>query len=244
MTFRYLKIACLGLVVSFFWGCVRYHPQPISAERTLEDFEARRLDTPELKNHLLAVQAVKEWPPESWGLKSLTLAAFYYHPDLDVARAQWGAARAGRITAGERPNPVLAPMLGYNSTTPVGEVTPWIPEIALEIPIETAGKRGIRISQAKDLAEAARWNILSVAWDIRSRLRRTLLDLYSAQETESLLVKQQDFQAENVRLLELEYGVGEVSAADVTQARIALDHSRLATLEVFQKKIEARIHLA
>jgi len=244
MTYRFLKIACLGLMVLFFWGCVRFHPKPVSAERVLEDFEGRRLDAPELKNHLLAGQAVKEWPPETWDIKTLTLAALYYHPDLDVARAEWGVAQAGRITAGERPNPTLNPLLGYNSTSPVEEVTPWIPEIALEIPIETAGKRGIRISQARHLSEAARWNILSVAWEVRSRLRQALLDLYMAQETESLLAKQQEIQAENVRLLELQLGIGEVSAYEVTQARIAFDNSRLAALEASKQKAEARIRVA
>jgi hypothetical protein len=34
------------------------------------------------------------------------------------------------------------PLIGYNSTTPAVEVTPWIPEISLEAPIETAGNRG------------------------------------------------------------------------------------------------------
>ena len=34
---------------------------------------------------------------------TLTLAAFYFHPELDVARAQWAVAEAARITAGERP---------------------------------------------------------------------------------------------------------------------------------------------
>jgi len=244
MTDRFLKISYLGLIFLFFCGCVRFHPKPVSAERVLEDFEGRRLDAPELKNHLLAGQAVKEWPPETWDIKTLTLAALYYHPDLDVARAEWGVAQAGRITAGERPNPTVNPLLGYNSTSPVEEVTPWIPEIALEIPIETAGKRGIRISQARHLSEAARWNILSVAWEVRSRLRQALLDLYMTQETELLLAKQQEIQAENVRLLELQLGVGEVSAYEVTQARIAFDNSRLAALEASKQKAEARIRVA
>ncbi|MGA2586408.1 MAG: TolC family protein [Candidatus Aminicenantales bacterium] len=244
MTHRLWRIVSLGLIVTFFWGCVRYQPKPVSAARVLEDFEARRLDAPELKNHLFAARVVSEWPPASWDLKALTLAALYYHPDLDVARAQWGAALAGRISAGERPNPTVTPMIGYNSTTLVSEITPWIPEIALQIPIETAGKRGIRISEARHLSEAARWSIFSVAWDVRSRVRQGLLDLYTAQETETLQTKLLDIQSENVRLLELQFGVGEVAAFDVTQARIALANNRLAALETSKQKAQARIRLA
>jgi outer membrane protein TolC len=204
----------------------------------------RTLDAPELRNFLLTKQGLKEWPPQSWNLHALTLAAFYYHPDLDVARAQWGVAQAGRITAGERPNPTGSVLMGYNATTPVSEVTPWIPEAALEIPIETAGKRGYRISQAQHLSEAARLNIFSVAWEVRSRLRQAFLDLYAAREMESLFNRQQSIQVENVRILEAQLAVGEVSPAEVTLARIALDNSRLAALDAANQSVSARVHLA
>ena len=225
-------------------GCVRYHPQPISAGRSLDDFEARGLDSLELKEFFQARQAAETWPLDSWDLRSLTLAAFYYHPDLDVARAQWGVAKAGIKTAGERPNPSLGGLLGYNSTTLVSEVTPWIPEIVLDIPIETAGKRGIRVRETRHLSEAARLNILSVAWGVRSRLRTALLELYAARESEYLLAKQHDLQSENVRLLELQLAAGEVSAYDVTQAHISLASSRLAALEAARESAEARVRLA
>jgi outer membrane protein TolC len=244
MTHRIWKIAGLGLLCAALGSCIRYQPKPVAADRVLENFEERRLDAPDLMNHLVANHVVQDWPPPVWNLKTLTLAALYFHPDLDVARAHWGVAEAGRITAGERPNPTFNPLIGYNSTSPVSEVTPWIPEVALEIPIETAGKRGIRIAQARDLSDVARWNILSVAWSVRSGVRQGLLDLYAAQEMEALLVEQKDVQAENVRLLELQLGVGEASAYDVTQARIALDSSRLAALEASKQKAEARVHLA
>jgi outer membrane protein TolC len=241
---RLRQVFYLYFIILLAAGCVRFQPKPIIASKVLEDFEARRLDAPELRNFLLTKQGLKEWPPQAWTLHALTLAAFYYHPDLDVARAQWGVAQAGRITAGERPNPAGSVLVGYNSTTPVSEVTPWIPEAALEIPIETAGKRGYRISQARHLSEAARLNIFSIAWEVRSRLRQALLDLYSAREMESLFNRQQSIQVENVRILEAQLAVGEVSPAGVTLARIALDNSRLAALDAANQSVSARVHLA
>jgi cobalt-zinc-cadmium efflux system outer membrane protein len=239
-----LRILVLVLMSFLAASCIRFHPKQITAAQSLADFENRRLDDDMFIIFLQAHQAAKEWPPESWDLKSLTLAAFYYHPDLDVARAQWGVAQAGLITAGGRPNPSLSGLLGYNSTTPVSEITPWIPEIVLDIPIETAGKRGFRISQARHLSETARLNILSVAWGVRSRLRQALLELYAAQESGALLAKQQDIQSENVRLLELRLAVGEASPYEVTQARIARDNSLLAALEAARQSAEARVRLA
>ena len=238
------KVFCLCLIVFLAAGCVRFQPKPITASKVLDDFETRQLDAAELRDFLQAKQGLKEWPPKSWDLHALTLAAFYYHPDLDVARAQWGVAQAGRITAGERPNPTGSILVGYNATTPVSEVTPWIPEAPLEIPIETAGKRGYRISQARHLSEAARLNIFSVAWEVRSRLRQAFLDFYAARETESLINRQQSVQSEIVRILEGQLAVGEASSYDVTQARIALANSRLAAIDAALQRSQARIRLA
>jgi outer membrane protein TolC len=173
----------------------------------------------------------------------LTLVALFYHPDLDVARAQWAAAEAARITAGERPNPTLSVLMGYDSTSPVSEVSPWIPEAALEIPIETAGKRGYRIAQARHLSDAARLAILSTAWDVRSRLRQAYYDYFAARESATLLAAQMDIQTENVRILEAQLAIGEAAPADVTQARLALGSSRLAASDAVREKELARIRL-
>jgi cobalt-zinc-cadmium efflux system outer membrane protein len=239
-----LKIVGLAVVVAAAAACVRFQPKPIPPVEAIEDFEARRLDAPELKDFLLRNQDAKDWPPAAWDLKSLTLAAFYYHSDMDVARAQWGVARGGRITAGERPNPSLNPVVGYNATSPRSEVTPWIPEISLEIAIETAGKRGYRIAEARSLSEAARWNILSAAWEVRSRLRGALLEAYASGKREALRTEARKLQTETVRLLELQKDAGEVSVYDLTQARLALDGSRLAAIEAARAKEEAMARLA
>jgi outer membrane protein TolC len=225
-------------------SCIRFQPKPISPAQVTRDFETRALNDQGLEEFLKKNQLVAKWPLDSWDLKSLTMAAFYFHPDLDVARAQWAVSRAGVITAGERPNPSLNLAPGYNSTTPVSLVTPWIPTVNLDIPIEIAGKRGYRISQARHLSESARLNITAVAWQVRSRLRRAMLGLYASQETEARLSQQQVIQAENSKLLELQQSAGEVSAYEVTQARIALDNVSLAALDTSRQRAEARVLLA
>jgi len=240
----YRPAATLCLLVLFAAGCVRYHPKPITAAQTVEDFEARRLDSADITKQLGSLPGIGTWPPPSWDLRAFTLAAIYYSPDLDVARAQWGTAQAGRITAGERPNPAASILVGYNSTSPVSEVTPWIPEAALEIPIETAGKRGYRIAEAQHLTESARLNILSVAWDVRSRLRQAFLDLFSARETEKLQNAQLSYQAESLKILEAQWAEGEASFYDVAQARIAHDGTKLAALDAAERSARALIALA
>ena len=232
-------VVCVSLAAG---SCIRYRPKPIVPASLLSDYQARTLDGGEVSKFLRDRGAVAEWPPGSWDLRALTLAAFFYSPDLDIVRAQWSAAKAGRITAGERPNPTLSGLLGYNSTTP--EASPWIPEIALDIPIETAGKRGYRILQARNLSEAAQLNILSAAWDVRARVRRAFLGLYEARERGTLLQRQLDYQEETVHILEAQVRVGEAAPFDLAQARIARDNTRLAQLDATAAFAAARFDLA
>lgn len=225
-------------------SCVRYHPLPISPDQSLEDFQARRLDDAELADFVSGRDETTAWPPEGWTLRDLTLAAFFFSPSLDVARAQWAVARGGVITAGGRPNPTLSGGAGYNATTPAGEATPWIPEVSLDLPIDIAGKRGIRVDAARQRSEAARLNLFGAAWQVRSRVRQAFLGLYLAQQTDSLLARQREIRLESLDLLEKQRAVGEVSPAVVTQARVALAQSRVAALDATQAEVKARSALA
>ncbi|MBP7794865.1 MAG: TolC family protein [Candidatus Saccharicenans sp.] len=237
-----LTLTVLFLATSF--SCVHYQARPITVQKSLADFEERRLDSPELGQFLIANHEVDSWPPEVWDLKSLTLVAFYFNPQLDTARAQWAVARAGRVTAAQIPNPVIGPKIGYNSTTPRDLITPWIPEVSLDIPIEVASKRGLRISEARHLSDAARYNILAAAWQVRSTLRQSLLDLYISEKKLSFLDEQIRIQKELVELMELRKAAGEVSGYELTQARLALETSQLDLIEAQKMVRQAKVNLA
>ncbi len=179
----------------------------------------------------------------AWNLKQLTLVAFYYQPALAEARAQLLAAQAAKITAGERPNPTVSVTPGYDSQIP-GNFSPWLVPVSLDVPIETAGKRGKRIAEAEHLAEAARWNLVGTVWQVRSQIRAALLNFYSARETEALLARQEAAQSNVVQLLEGQFAVGAVSSYEVTQARTALATTRLARQDAGGKANQARVELA
>src|SRR6266850_8276248 len=132
---RSLSLLVLAGLVA---GCVRFQPKPISSIRTADDFEARSLSDSGLRQFFETNHAAGDWPRHSWDLNALTMAAFYYQPSLDVARAQWGVAQAGLKTAAGRPNPVLSAVPGY-TLNPAAGVSPWIPLVSLYVPIETAG---------------------------------------------------------------------------------------------------------
>jgi outer membrane protein TolC len=116
--------------------------------------------------------------------------------------------------------------------------------VTFDLPIETAGKRGKRMAQAKQLAEAARWDFISVAWQTRSKVRAALLDLLLARENESLLTGQMLAQSNVVRLLEGQRAAGSVSDYDVTQARVTLEMTQLSRQDAVGQVDQARAALA
>jgi len=226
-------------------GCATFHNQPIKASDTALRFERRSLNNLEIKEFLEKNlhRRISPWPPAYWDFETLTLAAFYYHPDLDVARAKWGIAQAGIITAGARPNPVLGIDPTYNINALSG-VSPWIFDSVLNIPIETAGKRGYRISQAKHLSETARLNISFVAWQVRSRLRVRLLNFYAANRAQDILKRQLAIQEENVKVLKERLIQGEVSFPVFNQAQLSLNKTELSLHEAQKQNAQACVELA
>ena len=221
-----------------------YQARPLDPAKLAQSYEARTLDSAALRQFIQTSlgQDVSPWPPKSWSLKTLTLAAFYYSPDLDAARAKWGTAKAGMVTAAQRPNPTL--QLPFQHTTGSSGSSPWTFGLGLDIPIETAGKRGYRIAQAQQLSDAARFSIGNVAWQVRSRLRAQLLTLYAATQKIAILKQQIETQSQVVKMLEQRLAAGEASAADVNQQRIALIQSRTDLAQAQQQRGDARARVA
>lgn len=183
-------------------------------------------------------QQIEPWPPTAWDFDKLALAAFYYHPSIEVARAQWAVARGGEITAGQRPNPTLNLLPGYSSTTSIP--SPWLPFTWIDIPIETAGKRTRRRAQAAQLSEAARLNISTAAWQVRSALRASLVDLSLTGQKLALLQKQLSIQLEIAEVLEQQVAAGAISRSEELPYRIALQRTRLDLADAERLHTESR----
>jgi cobalt-zinc-cadmium efflux system outer membrane protein len=175
-------------------------------------------------------------------LRTLTLAAFYYHPDLDLARARWRQARAATITAGQIPNPTVGMDPEYITNTQ--GLAPWALGFVINFQIETAGRRGLRIDESEHLSRAARWDIAETAWQVRSRLRENLLELFHAEGLVSLLHHQQELREESLTVLEQRLAIGMVAEQEILQARISRDRSLLALQEAKKGLARARVDLA
>jgi outer membrane protein TolC len=243
---RSLNKLSTAVVLTFLLaGCARFHPQPLAPDKSAAQIEARRLDDPRLKKFLEenSSEQLSAWPKADWNLSELTLAAFYFHPSLEVARQQWLVAAAGIKTAGARPNPSVTVNPAYDTQIP-GNYSPWIVPVTFDLPLETAGKRSKRIAEAEHAAEAARWQFVSAAWQIRSSVRTSLQDSMMADRRAAVLQQQFATQTEIVRLLQQRLDAGEISRPELTTAQIALNKAQLDLSDAQSKKSDARSHLA
>jgi outer membrane protein, heavy metal efflux system len=205
-----------------------YDAKPIEPARLESSFAARNLEDAGLRNYMLGQGYPQNaLPIKQWGLRELSLTAYYFHPDLDVARAQWRAAQAAEITAGQRPNPGVSGTLEHHSNTD-GGISPWTYGISFAIPVETSGKRQARMDQATSLSEAARIEIGQSAWQVRSRLRDSLLEYQAALRQVSLLQLEVALHAEILQMLENRRQAGLASSIDVSNARLQLQKSQHA----------------
>src|SRR5258708_36300371 len=107
---RFIATGLFALVL--LTGCApyKYQAAPISPLALAHTLQARSLDDPDLRSWMqqAAEYQPSSWPLQTWELNALTLATFYFNPDLDVARANAAAAETPTRTAAMKPNPPVS----------------------------------------------------------------------------------------------------------------------------------------
>lgn len=236
-------ISKLGLclfVASLLCSCAtrRYQPAPIVPTETASRLETRSLGDQGL--HAFVEKnvghAVAPWPPKTWDLTTLSLAALYLNPSLEAARARLEEVQAGIVTAGARPNPSLSVAPGVPS--------PYLFNLDFSVPIETADKRGHRIQAARSLDRAARFDLADSAWKVRSGVRAALLNYLVAARSLDLLHAQEKIRGDQAKILEQRLSVGEISRPEVDLVRIELSKAHLAINTLEGQLSEAKAALA
>src|SRR5260370_26338838 len=221
-------------------GCAarRYQPAPIVPRETASRLETRNLADPSLQAYVekSVGHAVAPWPPKTWDSATLYLAALYFSPALDAARARVAESQAAIVSAGARPNPSLSIKPGVPS--------PYLFNLDFSVPIETAGKRGHRIQTARSLDEAARFDLADSAWKVRSGVRIALLNYVLAARSLDLLRSEETLRGEQVNILQQRFSVGEIPRLEVDLARIELSKAHLAINTVEGQLAEAKAALA
>jgi outer membrane protein TolC len=229
-------------LLGFLWlaGCAvqRYHPAPIVASATAAQLESRSLADTGLRSfeEKKLGHPVSSWPPKTWNLQTLSLAALYFSPTLDVARGHVAAADAAIVTAGARPNP--------NFSIAPGVPSPYLLSLDFGVPIETAGKRGYRIQIARNLGEAARLDLADSAWTTLIGVRLAFLNYLVGSRNVELLRSEEKVRAEQISILEQVFSVGEIPRIDLDLARIELSKTLVAIRTAEGQVSEAKAALA
>lgn len=229
---RFASVA--GLLVCLLFtaaGCGfrTYEPKPLDPARTTAELTSRSLDAPALRDYLAQRGVpVDPWPRPDWTLAELTWVALYHAPELDIARSQVAVARAGEVTAAQRPNPALRLEGQHHSDTTPDKSSPWTIGMVLDLPIITGGKREARIAQAAAVSEGALLDLAAGAWLTRSRVQGRYIDYYGATNEARLARTEVAHRQEELALLDRRLERGFASATETAAARTRLAESRLA----------------
>jgi outer membrane protein TolC len=228
-------------------GCVKFQRVSLNPSQLYNEFNSRSLDSVGLKNFVEQNTGTTNivWPPDVWDFELLSLAALYFNPALESARASIKVAESAIITAGARPNPSINPVGGINSTALGQEgVNPWIPSMTVNIPIETANKRAYRIAVASNKTEISKLNVILTSWQIRSNVRSAYIELLDAHYKSNVLRQQLDI-LEKVRIaMENQLTAGEIKATEITPVLISLANTEIELGEAKRQYDEALPQLA
>lgn len=231
---------CMVLALA---ACASYKAEPIAPAQTAAALDSRSLDDPRLAQFIATVLPERAASgPGRWDLTTLTLAALYFHPDLDISRTRLALAKAGIKTASQVPNPTLS--LSPTVHGVMIDPSPYTVGFLVTFIIETFGKREKRIEQAQNLYQAARQDVSTASWEVRGRVRSNLLELWAAEGRLKLTERRLAVQTQLVALLERRFAAGESGALDVARERINLNQIQLAAREVERQRADARAKLA
>ncbi len=203
---RHLTAPALLLVAV---ACTRPPKADLDAARTLD---ALRHANPDLPSGDLAT--------------ALTTLAWTRHPDLEEAKAQLAAAKAGIQTAKALPNPAF----GFSVTKAEGVPQPWTLTYGLTFPIELGGKRRLRVKQARLRVEAAQLQVVDTAWKLRSGVRAALVDWQQAREASRAADREAALRAEVLKLQDRRLSLGEIGAPEHATSALEAQRSEAARL--------------
>lgn len=229
-----ITLACLAVALS---GCASYRAAPLDVARSAARFDQRSLDDARLDQFITALGG-RRTTDQGWDVDSLTLAALYFHPDMDLAYAKLATAEAGVRTARQRPNPSLT--LTPSGSGPAG----WTVGAAVSVLIETFGKRADRTAEAQAMTDAARHDLDNALWQVRSRVRQALVDVWIGQARVELAGRRLDQERELVTLLEHRAALGAASALDLSREGANRDQMTVALSDAQRALTTARTQLA
>jgi outer membrane protein TolC len=222
--FRQAATVTAAALLAALQGCARqpYTPRSLDTDAAAAAYTARTTEDPSLKQYMVANgHREADWPVQRWGLVELTLLAFYYRPELEVARAEARVARAQADVAAQRLPMIVGPRLEHHSA-PGADDTPWSLGLEVAIPLTSGTRREALIERADYVAQAAELSVGAMAWQVRSEVRARLLDVYAARQRNASLEREAQEQQATLGMLERRLAAGYASVTEVDTVRLRL----------------------
>ncbi len=243
------RIGCSAVSALLLGACAleRYDAQPISAAQGEQQFMARAPQDAGVRAFLGANGVdVRAWPLPRWRLQELTLLAFYYHPDLDLARAYWHSVRAGALAAPSAGVTAIKPQLEHHSRrNDNGErLSPWTLGIAFDYAFTGTAKREAQFAYMQAQARSAQWDVAQAAWRVRSTLRERALSYYAATQRIALWQRERQSRGALLQQLEKRLKAGAASQVEVSNARSTLAEADGRLAQAHSEAAVARASLA
>jgi len=198
-------------------GCIDYHARPLDAARVATVRQALRLDPERVQVRLATLVPGVTWNRHDWDRLTLFAAALDANPTIAASRAALETAAAAARAARARPGPTLALTSEYAGKAP--EKSPWLFGAAIDVPLDTGGRRGARLTTADLAVTAARQDYAETVWDVRMALCRAIADRLLADRQMALFdtviaLRQRQFDAMQRRV-----AAGAASRADLERVR-------------------------
>lgn len=225
-------------------GFDQYIAKPIDQEKHIVEFYQKSPDHPAFLKFLKNQNDVtKALPLSSWDLNTLIYCGLFFNPKLDEARAQLKLAQANTNPASIRPVPRLNSNVG-RSDRANGDINPFSYALSIDLPIETANKRNIRIENASHLSEAAQLGLAQSAWQVRQQI---VLHYYAYINNAHLIntLTQEKIKREAiVDMMQKRVAVGLASTTELSLANLQLQNTLTSSNQQSQAQAMTLANLA
>jgi CRISPR system Cascade subunit CasA len=217
-------------ISGFLGGCAHYQAAPLDPGLTADEFAARTLIEPPLRDQVarLLPQAQAAWPPAAWDRAELLAVALMRNPQLAVARARVAAALSHELSAAELPNPDLI----LESEYARHDSHPWLYGVGLNWLLRGGERRRLDVDIARLDTANARLQLMDEAWGLRRALVAALSNWESARRQLRLIDRLAAAQDRLAAVERLRVEAGEDAPGDLIIARqarlqIEQDHAQL-----------------
>lgn len=236
-------LICLPLIL-VACGFEQYIAKPMDTKAIALKIESKNPESPQFQQFLINNGFSPEHlPVKQWDVDALTYCALFFHPSLDVARAQWRAAEAATLVAATKPISGINSHIA-DSNNANKDISPYTFGLSIDVSIESANKRDIRIENAMHLSQISKLEIAQTAWQLRNFVAQSLYETQLNQQQINLLTQEQSFRQQVVTIYQKRANLGVASNVELSTAKLQLQLSTAELNAVQHNKLVLLARLA